>query len=45
MELTDLDIKNLKDKFIKLLRDTKREGMEDLIRFRRFRFFYSTFKH
>ena len=33
MELTDLDIKNLKDKFIELLRSTKREGMEDLIKF------------
>lgn len=33
MELTDLDIKNLKDRFIELLKSTKREGIEDLIRF------------
>lgn len=33
MELTDLDILNLKNEFIKLLRDTNREGIEDLINF------------
>lgn len=33
MELTDLDIENLKNTFIGLLRDTKREGIEDLISF------------
>ena len=33
MELTDLDIQNLKNQFIELLRSTKREGIEDLIKF------------
>lgn len=33
MELTDLDIENKKNTFIGLLRDTKREGIEDLISF------------
>lgn len=31
MELTDLDIENMKTRFIELLRSTKREGIEDLI--------------
>ena len=33
MELTDLDIQNLKNQFIELLKSTKREGIEDLIKF------------
>ena len=33
MELTDLDIQNLKNQFIELLRSTKREGIEELINF------------
>ena len=33
MELTDLDIQNLKNQFIELLRSTKREGIENLIKF------------
>lgn len=33
MELTDLDIENLKKKFIELLRESKRDGIESLITF------------
>lgn len=33
MELTDLDIEKLKKEFIELLRSTKREGIENLIKF------------
>ena len=32
MELTDLDIQNMKTRFIELLRDTKREGIVAPIR-------------
>ena len=33
MELTDLDIENLKNNFIDLLKSTKREGIDNLISF------------